>query len=97
MAFYTYIMTNKACGVLYIGQTDDMAKRAWQHRNHCVEGFTDRYNLEKLVLVEMHQSREAAKARERQLKGWKRAWKVALIEENNPDWLDLYNQLGDLI
>ena len=92
--FYTYIVTNKPRGVLYTGQTDDINKRAWEHRTHAVKGtFSDRYNCEILVWFEAYDSREEAKGRERQIKNWKRAWKIELIETQNAEWRDLSDQL----
>lgn len=93
MAFYVYIITNKPRGVLYTGMTDDMNRRAWEHREHVIKGFTDKYNCEMLVWVEVHETRESAFERERRIKEWKRAWKIELVEERNPDWLDLADAL----
>ncbi|QPC44892.1 GIY-YIG nuclease family protein [Kaustia mangrovi] len=92
MAFYVYIMTNRPHGVLYTGVTDDIAKRAWMHREHVLGGFTDRYNCEMLVWYEGHGSRESAFVRERRIKEWKRAWKIELIEDMNPGWRDLASE-----
>ena len=93
MAFYVYIMTNKRHGVLYTGMTDDINTRAWMHRDHVLRGFTDKYNCEMLVWYEVHESRESAFVRERRIKGWKRAWKIKLIEDMNPGWQDLAREL----
>lgn len=88
--FYTYIVTNKPRGVLYTGHTDDINKRAWEHRTHALKGsFSDKYNCEALVWYDVFETREAAVGRERQIKNWKRAWKIELIEQENPDWRDL--------
>lgn len=92
--FYVYIVTNKPHGTLYIGMTDDINKRAWQHREHIMKGaFSDRYNLERLVWFESHPSRESAFTRERRMKKWNRAWKIRIIEAMNPDWRDLADVL----
>ena len=92
--FYVYIVTNKPGGTLYIGMTDDINKRAWEHREHVLKGsFSDRYNLEMLVWFEVHASRESAFVRERRMKKWNRAWKIKLIEEMNPEWRDLADTL----
>lgn len=92
--FYVYMVTNKPRGTLYIGMTDDINKRAWEHREHVLKGsFSDRYNLEMLVWLEVHPSRESAFVRERQLKKWNRVWKIRLIEEANPEWRDLADVL----
>ena len=93
VAFYVYIMTNKPGGVLYTGMTDDINRRAWEHREHLIKGFTDRYNCECLVWYEPHETRVSAFDRERRIKEWKRAWKIRLIEEMNPEWRDLADAL----
>jgi putative endonuclease len=94
MAFYVYMLTNKRGGTLYIGMTDDLVKRVWQHREGAIEGFTSRYGLKSLVWFEMHESRESAFARERQMKKWQRAWKLQLIGQQNPEWRDLWNDIA---
>ncbi|MEL7040194.1 MAG: GIY-YIG nuclease family protein [Pseudomonadota bacterium] len=92
--FYTYTVTNRPRGVLYTGQTDDLNKRTWEHRSHAMKGsFSERYNCEILVWFEAYDSREEAKGRERQIKNWKRAWKIELIEAQNPNWRDLADTL----
>jgi putative endonuclease len=92
--FYTYIVTNKPHGTLYTGHTDDLNKRAWQHREHILKGsFSDNYNLETLVWYEAFDTRDEAIGRERQIKDWKRDWKIELIETLNPDWRDLADRL----
>lgn len=93
MSFYAYMMTNKHRTTLYCGQTDDLNRRVWEHRNHVVPGFTDRYNCEFLVWYEVFDTREEAVARERQIKNWKRIWKDELIEKSNPDRRDLSDTL----
>ena len=89
MSFYVYMATNKPSGVLYIGMTDDLNRRMWEHKEHIRQGFTDTYNCEQLVWFEVHDTREAAFTRERRLKFWKRAWKIDLITQTNPNWEDL--------
>ena len=86
---WTYIMTNKPRGVLYVGVTAEIVTRVFQHRSGAGSDFCRRYNLTMLVLAEKHAAIEEAIAREKALKAWKREWKIRLIEENNPDWLDL--------
>jgi putative endonuclease len=86
-------MTNKANGVLYIGVTNDLIRRVYQHKNHLVEGFTSRYKLEMLVWFEQTDEIASAIAREKQLKNWRRQWKVDLIEQVNPSWHDLYQSI----
>ena len=88
--YYTYIVTNKKRGILYTGMTNDLAGRAYQHKNKLVKGFTSRYNLDILVWFEEFQWVNDAIAREKQIKRWSRKKKIALIESFNPDWKDLY-------
>jgi putative endonuclease len=73
--------------------TSDLITRIWQHKNHVVAGFTHRYGVDRLVWYEQHETMESAIRREKALKEWKRAWKLALIEEKNPEWTDLYQGL----
>ena len=86
---YTYIMTNKPRGVLYVGVTADIAARAVQHRNGTGSAFCKKYGLTRLVLVEPHDDITLAIAREKALKAWKREWKIRLVEESNPGWRDV--------
>jgi len=88
-----YILASKRNGTLYIGVTSDLAKRVWQHKNDVFEGFTKRYGVHMLVYYEMHASMVEAIQREKQLKKWNRAWKLALIEERNPQWHDLWPEI----
>ncbi|MEH6755587.1 MAG: GIY-YIG nuclease family protein [Alphaproteobacteria bacterium] len=90
---WVYIMTNKPNGTLYVGVTSDIARRAWEHRESVVEGFTRKYGLKRLVYVEAHDDITAAIQREKTIKHWPRAWRVNLILERNPDWNDLYDTL----
>ena len=90
---YVYILANKENGTLYIGVTSNLEHRVWQHKNGSFKGFSKKYNVSKLVYFEQHQSMEEAIVREKQLKYWKRDWKERIIEENNPEWHDLYDQL----
>ena len=90
MNSYVYIMTNKTNSTLYIGVTSDLVKRIYEHKNALVDGFTKKYNLKKLVFYEVHSDIMEAIKREKQLKAWKREWKVDLIENENRDWNDLY-------
>ncbi len=94
MAFYVYLVTNKRYGTLYAGHTDDLVKRAWEHRTDARPGFTSRYRLKTLVWFEEHESRESAFARERAIKKWNRAWKLELIEKENPSWRDLWSEIA---
>ena len=88
-----YILASKKNGTLHVGVTSDLVKRTWEHKNDLVEGFTKRYGVHQLVWFELHESMESAIRREKQLKEWKRAWKLHLIEGSNPDWQDLYQTL----
>lgn len=87
--FYVYIVTNKRNGTLYTGQTDNLGKRMNEHKAKIFKGFSAKYNCHRLVWFEEHGSREAAVIREKRIKNWRRAWKLNLIERENPDWLDI--------
>jgi putative endonuclease len=88
-----YILASERNGTLYAGVTSDIARRAWLHRSDSVDGFTKRYAVHRLVYVEFHQTMPDAIVREKQIKKWRRAWKLALIEKANPQWLDIYDQV----
>ena len=92
--FWVYLMTNRKNGTLYCGHTNDLAKRAHQHRTGRGSAFTRKYRLTRLVWCEPHETREGAKQREYRIKSWNRAWKIKLIEETNPNWDDLYLTLN---
>ena len=87
--YYVYILTNKSNNVLYIGVTNDLIRRIFEHKNKLVEGFTKKYNLRKLVYYEATDDIESAINREKQLKNWHRDWKINLVDQFNPDWKDL--------
>ena len=91
---YVYIMANRRNGTIDLGSTDALARRAWQHREGAIEGFTKRYGCTLLVWYEQHPTLESARLRERRMKEWKRAWKVREIEGLNPDWDDLYDRIA---
>ena len=91
---FTYILTNKPRGVLYIGVTSDLAARIMQHREGRGSAFARRYGLKRLVLVEQHSLIEDAIAREKAMKSWKRVWKIELIEKANPQWKDLFDEIN---
>ncbi len=91
--YYVYILASKRKGTLYIGVTNDLIRRVYEHKNGFVEGFTKRYNVHKLVYYEQTESIESAIQREKRLKVWHRDWKIKLIEEMNPDWKDLYEEI----
>jgi len=86
-----YILASRRNGTLYIGVTSDLQKRAWEHRNDAVEGFTKRYGVHQLVYYELHEDMLSAISREKQMKKWNRTWKLELIERQNPDWNDLWD------
>jgi putative endonuclease len=87
--YYIYIITNKSNRVLYTGVTNDLRKRVYEHKNKLIKGFTSRYNVDKLVFYDVCDDIESAILREKQIKGWLRRKKVALIESMNPEWRDL--------
>ena len=88
-----YILASKRNGTLYIGITSNLIQRIWQHRNNHVEGFSQRYNVHQLVYFELHQNMQQAIVREKKVKKWNRKWKLKLIEKDNPEWADLWNQI----
>ena len=87
--FYVYILSSKKNGTLYIGLTNDIARRITEHKSKIYKGFTSKYNVVQLAHFETFGSYNDAYTRERQLKKWKRIWKLALIEKENPNWIDL--------
>ena len=91
---WVYIMTNRPNGTLYVGVTSDLARRVWEHREGVAEGFTQRSGLKRLVYSEWHDEIRAAIQREKNMKHWRRAWKVRLILDINPGCDVLYDQLG---
>ena len=92
--FYVYILASKPHGTLYTGMTSDLLKRIWEHKNKAVPGFTRRYGVDQLVWFEAHETTEAALRREKQIKEWKRDWKINLIERENRRWADLSSTLS---
>ncbi|MFC1809131.1 GIY-YIG nuclease family protein [Candidatus Omnitrophota bacterium] len=91
--YYVYILASKKDGVLYIGVTSDLVKRVYEHKNGFISSFTKKYHVKKLVYFESTQDIESAIIREKQMKRWKRTWKVELIEKDNPKWKDLYEDI----
>ena len=85
-----YLLASSRNGTLYVGVTSNLIRRTWQHREHVVEGFTKTYAVTQLVWFEQHDTMESAIMREKQIKKWKRAWKIRLLETANPDWQDLW-------
>ena len=88
-----YILANKRNGTLYVGVTSDLPKRIWEHKSKVVEGFTNKYGVNKLVWYEIDHTMESAIQRENTIKKWRREWKLRIIEEMNPEWKDLYEEL----
>ena len=95
MSFSVYILASRRNGTLYVGMTDDLVKRVWMHKEEVLPGFTKDYGVKLLVWYEVHDSRESAFIRERQIKKWNRAWKLELIEKTNPSWCDLYDEIAN--
>ena len=91
--YFVYILTNKYNKVLYVGVTNNLIRRVYEHKNKLVSGFTSKYNVNKLVYYESFPSVFDAIKREKEIKGWKREKKVALINSFNPEWKDLYEEL----
>jgi putative endonuclease len=85
-----YLLANRRLGALYVGVTSNLVRRVHEHRHEAIDGFTQRYGVHRLVFFEMHDSMAAAIEREKQIKHWKRAWKIELIEKDNPEWKDLW-------
>ena len=92
-SFYVYIVASYKNRVLYIGSTSNLQKRIWEHKEGLIEGFTKKYNVNRLVYYEVHEEAETAFKRERNMKEWKRDWKIELIEKDNSKWRDLYDDL----
>jgi len=91
--YYVYIMASERNGTLYVGITNDLIRRVYEHRENLAEGFTKKYGVKMLVYYESTQSVESAIQREKQIKKWNRKWKLELIEKMNPEWKDLYEEI----
>ena len=91
---FVYLLASKPYGTLYVGSTFELGRRVWQHKTRAVPGFTAKYGVDRLVWFESHERLETALVRERQIKKWKRDWKINLIEQENPHWADLYPSLS---
>jgi putative endonuclease len=89
-AYYVYLLASRKHGTLHLGVTNDIVRRGYEHRSKAVDGFTARYGVDKLVWFEIYDDAATAIAREKELKKWRRDWKIRLIEEENPGWVDLY-------
>ncbi|WP_427912623.1 GIY-YIG nuclease family protein [Ramlibacter sp. MMS24-I3-19] len=88
-----YMLASRKWGTLYIGVTSNLAQRVWQHRQHLVPGFTSTHDVSRLVWYEMHDGMAAAITREKRLKKWDRLWKLRLVSERNPEWMDLFDEI----
>ncbi|MGJ4946015.1 GIY-YIG nuclease family protein [Bradyrhizobium sp. HKCCYLS1011] len=93
-SFYVYILASHVGGTLYIGVTNDLIRRVAEHRSQMSDSFTKRYGVARLVYFEVFEQIEHAIHREKRLKKWQRAWKITLIEKDNPNWIDLYPQIA---
>lgn len=91
--YWVYITTNAPRGVLYVGMTSDLPRRAWEHQNKLLEGFTRRYGADRLVYFEEHADATTAARRERAMKRWRRDWKIELVEQGNLTWRDLHSEV----
>ena len=92
-SFYAYIMANRRNGTIYVGSTSDIVKRVWQHKSKLIPGFTMKYDVSLLVYYEIHSTIFEAARREKRFKNWPRKWKLNLIEKENPEWKDLYEEI----
>ena len=92
--YYVYMLASGRNGTLYVGVTNDLARRVWEHKTDLVEGFTKKHGVHFLVWYEAHNDINGAIAREKQIKGWNRAWKIRLIEEHNSGWNDLFESVN---
>lgn len=92
--YYVYILASRVGGTLYIGVTNDLVRRVFEHKSKLIEGFTEKYDVVRLVYFEQFDDPENAIKREKRLKKWSRAWKISLIEKDNPDWNDLYPEIA---
>ena len=93
MTYWVYILASKAGGTLYVGVTNDLVRRVYEHREGLAESFTKRYGIKTLVYFEAHATIEAALQREKNIKHWSREWKIELIVAGNPEWRDLYDDV----
>ena len=93
MPYYVYLMASGRHGTLYLGVTNDLARRAYEHKTKAVPGFTSQYSVDRLVWFECYDDPTSAITREKELKKWRRDWKINLIERENPNWVDLYDSI----
>jgi putative endonuclease len=94
MSYYVYLLASAPNGTLYIGMSNDLVRRVWEHKHGDAEAFTKKYSVRRLVYFESYDDVREALQRERTLKHWRRDWKIALIEKDNPDWRDLYDGIA---
>ena len=94
MAYYVYFVASDRNGTLYVGVTNDLVRRVYEHKNKILRGFTSQYGVDRLVWFEVYDDPTNAIAREKDIKKWRRAWKLRLIEQSNPQWVDLYDQIS---
>ena len=92
--YFVYLLASGKHGTLYLGVTNDLVRRVYEHRTKAVPGFSARYGVDRLVWFETHEAIEGAIVREKKLKKWRRDWKIRLIEESNPEWVDLYDGIA---
>ena len=95
MAYYVYLLASQKHGTLYLGVTNDLVRRTAQHKTKAVSGFTQKYGVDRLVWFEVYEDPTSAITRETAIKKWRRDWKIRLIEEQNPDWFDLFPGIAD--
>jgi putative endonuclease len=93
--YYVYLLARKRDGTLYLGVTNNLARRVWEHRTKAIPGFSARYGVDRLLWYEVYERIDEAITREKALKKWRRAWKIKLIEDMNPEWRDLYETLNN--
>ena len=91
--YYVYVLASQRNGTLYVGVTSNLIKRIWEHKNKVIQGFTQKYSVDKLVYFEQYRDPENAIKREKRLKSYNRQWKLELVEKENPEWRDLYTEL----
>jgi putative endonuclease len=94
VTYYVYLLARKRDGTLYLGVTNDLGRRIWEHKTKAIPGFSARYGVDRLVWYEIYERIDEAITREKALKKWRRAWKIKLIEDMNPEWRDLYETLN---
>lgn len=91
--YFVYILASQTAGTLYVGITSDLKKRIWEHKTKAVKGFTEKYDVHKLVYYEVYDDPENAILRKKRMKKWNREWKINIFRDRNPDWQDLYDTL----